>query len=312
MAEQPPQLPPLDPLLSGSVRRGSRMAERRTAERLQRTLRTPQGRTRLAQQGAQDPELRAALSKLRGRVRELKAAPSPVQGAMRESSFGDWGGSQTVDSRGFAVSMGRSSTAMGFRSSLGNSIDQFDQKLTGRVSVGVTKDNLEVSAEQTLAHEPTLCRITAAANPRPCCALPRPFLFAAHFSLALSSHRHVCLRSRFRTQSTAQTSSAHHGTSVNPAAKTSLNHGCWSDPLGSRRTVGHQGVRRVLACGLRRRSSTRGRVRRDCVRTIRCGIGSGHGCCQWAWRGTSGSSGSSGCLAMQAQVRAFVMRGMSW
>ena len=149
MAERAGPLPSLDPLMSGSVRRGSRMAERRTAERLQRTLRTPQGRTRLVQQGAADPELRAALSKLRGRVRELKAAPSPVQGGMRESSFGDWGGSQTVDSRGFAVSMGRSSTAMGFRSSLGNSIDTFDQKLTGRVSVGVTKDNLEVSDGST-------------------------------------------------------------------------------------------------------------------------------------------------------------------
>jgi hypothetical protein len=136
---------PLDPLNTGSVRRGSRMAERRTAERLQRTLKTQQGRRR----AAQDAELLHTLSKLRGRVRELQAAPSPVQGrasSMQMGSDSAWGASQTIDSRGFQVSMGRSSTAMGFRSSLGNSIDTFDQKLTGRVSVGVTKDNLEVCA----------------------------------------------------------------------------------------------------------------------------------------------------------------------
>eukprot|EP01043_Picozoa_sp_COSAG02_P094514 COSAG02_NODE_30942_length_542_cov_0.932280_1_plen_105_part_01 len=67
---------PLDPLLSGSLRRGSRMADRRTAERLQSTLRTRQGRRRVSQ----DPELVRALGTLRGRVRELRAAPSPIQG----------------------------------------------------------------------------------------------------------------------------------------------------------------------------------------------------------------------------------------
>ena len=130
---------PLDPLLSGSLRRGSRMAERRTAERLKSTLRTQHGRRRVVR----DPELLHALSTIRGRVRELREAPSPVQnGTMDSGSV--WAASQTVDSRGMRVSMGRSSTAMGFRSSLGNSIDCFDDKLTGRVSVGVTKDNLEV------------------------------------------------------------------------------------------------------------------------------------------------------------------------
>jgi hypothetical protein len=138
---------PLDPLLSGSVRRGSRLAERRTAERLQATLRTQQGRRRLAR----DPEMVQALAVLRGRVREMRAAPSPVQGG--STSFGgssQWGA--TVDSRGMRVSMGRSSTAMGFRSSLGNTIDQFDERLSSRVSVGVTKDNLEVR-HATLPHE---------------------------------------------------------------------------------------------------------------------------------------------------------------
>ena len=132
-------LTPLDPLLSGSLRRGSRLAERRTAERLQATLRTQQGRRRVVR----DPEMVQALAVLRGRVRELRAAPSPVQaGSISFGASSQWG--DTVDSRGMRVSMGRSSTAMGFRSSLGNSIDQFDERLSSRVSVGVTKDNLEV------------------------------------------------------------------------------------------------------------------------------------------------------------------------
>ena len=131
---------PLDPLLSGSLRRGSRMAERRTAERLQSTLRTRQGRRRVSQ----DPELVRALGSLRGRVRELRGAPSPIQGSISMGGTSQWGASQTIDSRGMRVSMGRSSTAMGFRSSLGNSIDRFDDRLSARVSAGVTKDNLEV------------------------------------------------------------------------------------------------------------------------------------------------------------------------
>ena len=122
-----------DPLLSGSVRSGSRLAERRTAQRLQRSLRTADGRRR----ARKDPELVRTLRSLRGRVRELKAAPSPVQGS---DPFGStWGSAGTHT----MPPMGRSSTAMGFRSSLGNTLDLFEGKMTARVSVGVTKDNLE-------------------------------------------------------------------------------------------------------------------------------------------------------------------------
>ena len=146
-------LTPLDPLLSGSLRRGSRLAERRTAERLQATLRTQQGRRRVVR----DPEMVQALAVLRGRVRELRAAPSPVQaGSISFGASSQWG--DTVDSRGMRVSMGRSSTAMGFRSSLGNSIDQFDERLSSRVSVGVTKDNLEVRLP-TPGHEHACCAL---------------------------------------------------------------------------------------------------------------------------------------------------------